>query len=83
MKEATRLILTTVHTHTHTYTHIHTRTQSTFPIKLCHNNFDLLVTLILFYQPEENPTLDQVLEKSVQCFLCLIVTISNCERELT
>ena len=36
--------------------------------------------LVLFYQPEEHPTLDQFSDKSVQCFLCLAVTILNFER---
>ena len=38
--------------------------------------------LIIFYQPEVYPTLDQISDKSVQCFLCLAVTILNFEREL-
>ena len=37
--------------------------QSTSPIKL--------------YQPEKNPTVGQVSEKDVQCFLCSVVCISN------
>ena len=35
--------------------------QSTFPIKLYHNSiFNFLVTLILFYQPEEHPRVSQI-----------------------
>ena len=37
--------------------------------------------LIKLYQPEENPTVVQILEKDVQCFLYLIVCILNSERE--
>ena len=39
--------------------------ESTLPIKL--------------YQPEEDPTVVQISDKDVQCFLCLVVTILNCE----
>ena len=37
---------------------------------------------IKFYQPEEDCKKGQVSEKDVQCFLCLVVRISNSEREL-
>ena len=37
----------------------------------------------MFYQPEENPTLDRIFEKYVQHFLCLDATILNSERELS
>ena len=42
--------------------------QSTFPIKL--------------YQPEGDPTVGQIWKKDVQCFLCLVVSILNSEREI-
>ena len=42
--------------------------QSTFPIKL--------------YQPEEDPTVGQILDKDVQCFLCLVVSTLNSEKEM-
>ena len=43
--------------------------RSTFPVK--------------FYQPEEDPTVDQISNKEdVQCFLFLIVNILNTEREI-
>ena len=42
--------------------------QSTFPIKL--------------YQPEEDPTLGQISDKDVQCFLCLVVSTLNSETEI-
>ena len=32
------------------------------------------------YQPEENPTVGQILDKYVQCFLCSVVSILNSER---
>ena len=41
--------------------------QSTFPIQL--------------YQPEEDPTVGQISDKDVQCFLCLVVIILNSEKE--
>ena len=37
--------------------------QSTFPIK--------------FYQTEKDPTVGQISNKDVQCFLCLVVTTLN------
>ena len=43
--------------------------QSTFPIKL--------------YQPEEDPTVGQILDKDFQCFLCLAVSTLNSEKEIT
>ena len=46
------------------------------------SNFDFLVNIILLGQPEEDPMLDQILDKSVACFLCLVVTILNSEREI-
>ena len=42
--------------------------QSTFPIKI--------------YQPEEDPTVGQISDKDVQCFLCSVVSILNYEREI-
>ena len=42
--------------------------QSTFPIKL--------------YRPEENPTMGQILEKDVQCFLGGAVSTLNSQREI-
>ena len=42
--------------------------QSTFPIKL--------------HQPEEDPTAAQISDKDVQCFLCLVVSTSNPEKEM-
>ena len=42
--------------------------QSTFSIKL--------------YQPEKDPTVGQILDKDVQCFLCLVVSTLNSEKEL-
>ena len=42
--------------------------QSTFPIKL--------------YQPEEDPTVGQISDKDVQCFLCLVVSTLNSEKEM-
>ena len=39
--------------------------QSTFPIKL--------------YQPEDDRTIVQILGKVIQFFLCLVVSILNCE----
>ena len=59
------------------YSHTH---KVPFPLNFV---ITIILTLILFYQPEEYPTLDQILDKSVQCFLCLVVTILNSERELT
>ena len=57
--------------------------QSIFPVKVYPNsNFDFLVKIILLGQPEEDPMLDKILDKSFACFLCLVVTISNSEREL-
>ena len=41
--------------------------ESTFPVTL--------------YKPEKDPTVDQISEKDVQCFLCLVVSILNYERE--
>ena len=35
------------------------------------------------FQPEENPTVGQLSDKDVQCFLCLVVSILNSEREIT
>ena len=42
--------------------------QSTIPIK--------------FYQTEKDPTVGQISNKDVQCFLCLVVTTLNPEREI-
>ena len=42
--------------------------QSTFPIKFC--------------QPEEKPTVGQISDKDFQCFLCLVLTILNSEKEI-
>ena len=42
--------------------------QSTFPTKL--------------YQPEEDPTKGQISDKDVECFLCLVVSIINSEKEI-
>ena len=42
--------------------------QSTFSIKL--------------HQPEEDPTVSQISVKGVQCFLCLVVSIINPEKEI-
>ena len=36
--------------------------------------------LIKFYQYEENPTVSQIWEKDVQCFLCLLVSILKPKR---
>ena len=33
----------------------------------------------MLYQPEEDPTVVKI--KSVQCFLCLVVSILNCETQ--
>ena len=41
---------------------------NTFPIKL--------------YQPEENPTVGQILNKGVQYFLCVAVNTLNSEIEI-
>ena len=42
--------------------------QSTFPIKL--------------YHPEEDPKKGQISDKNVECFLCLVVSILNSEKEI-
>ena len=42
--------------------------QSTFSIKL--------------YQPEEDPTKGQISDKDVECFLCLVLSILNSEKEI-
>ena len=42
--------------------------QTAFPIKL--------------YQPEKDPTVGQILDKHVQCFLCLVVSTLNSEKEM-
>ena len=42
--------------------------QSTFPIKL--------------YHPEEDPTVGQISDKDVQCFLCLVVSTLNSGKEM-
>ena len=56
--------------------------QSTFPMKLYHNSdFEFLVNFS-FIDLKKIPTLDQISDKSVQCILCLVVTILNPEREL-
>ena len=36
----------------------------------------------MFYHSEEYPALDQILDKSFQCFLCSVVTNLNFENEL-
>ena len=41
---------------------------TTFPIKL--------------YQPEEDPTVGQLSGKDVECFLCLVISIINSEKEI-
>ena len=42
--------------------------QRTFPIKL--------------YQPEEDPIVGQMSDKDFQCFLCLVISVLNFEREI-
>ena len=42
--------------------------QSTFPIKL--------------YQHEEDPTVGQIFDKVIQCFLWLVVSILSSEKEI-
>ena len=41
---------------------------NTFPIK--------------FYQTEADPTVGQISDKDVQCFLCLVVSTLNSEKEM-
>ena len=38
--------------------------------------------LIKLYQPEEDPTKGQISDKDVECFLCLVVSIVNSEKEI-
>ena len=35
------------------------------------------------YQPEEDPTKGQISDKDVECFLCLVASIINFEKENT
>ena len=39
--------------------------------------------VIKFYQPEEDPTVGQISDKDVQCFLCLVVSTLNSEKKQT
>ena len=34
------------------------------------------------YQPKEDPTKGQILDKDVECFLCLVLSIINSEKEI-
>ena len=46
-------------------------------------NFSLQSTfLIKLYQPEEDPTVGRISDKDVQCFLCLVVSTLNFEKEM-
>ena len=37
---------------------------------------------IQLYQPGKDPTVGQTLDKDVQCFLCLVVSSLNSEKEM-
>ena len=37
---------------------------------------------IKLYQPEEDPAKGQISDKDVECFLCLVVSIINSEKEI-
>ena len=64
--EISKIFLTVVHIIIHNVGN-NGDIQSTFPIKL--------------YQPEEDPTVGQLSDKDVQCFLCLAVSTLNSEKE--
>ena len=64
--EISKIFLTVVHIIIHNVGN-NGDIQSTFPIKL--------------YQPEEDPTVGQISDKDVQCFLCLVVSTLNSEKE--
>ena len=65
--EISKIFLTVVHIIIHNVGN-NGDIQSTFPIKL--------------YQPEEDPTVSQISDKDVQCFLYLVVSTLNSEKEI-